>query len=50
MVDRFPFGNDNMAKIYEDSLSTIMLHGKNRVSRDPPQSAKFSLWVVHRAL
>ena len=27
-VDRFSFGNDNMAKIYEYCLSTIIPHGK----------------------
>ena len=34
-VDRFSFGNDNMAKIYEYSLSTIIPHGKNRDFLDP---------------
>ena len=29
-VDRFSFGNDNIAKIYEPLLSTIIPQGKNR--------------------
>ena len=34
-VGRFLFGNTNMAKIYERSLSTIIAQGKFRVSFDP---------------
>ena len=34
-VDRFVFGNANMAKIYERSLSTIIAQGKFRDSFDP---------------
>ena len=34
-VDRFLFGNANMAKIYERSLSTIIAQGKFRDSLDP---------------
>ena len=34
-VDRFLFGNANMAKIYERSLSTIIAQGKFRDSFDP---------------
>ena len=34
-VDRFLFGNTNMAKIYERSLSTIIAQGKFRDSFDP---------------
>ena len=34
-VDRFLFGNANVAKIYERSLSTIIAQGKFRDSFDP---------------
>ena len=34
-VDRFLFGNANMTKIYERSLSTIIAQGKFRDSFDP---------------
>ena len=34
-IDRFLFGNANMAKIYERSLSTIIAQGKFRDSFDP---------------
>ena len=34
-VDRFLFGNANMAEIYERSLSTIIAEGKFRDSFDP---------------
>ena len=34
-IDRFLFGNANMAKIYERSLSTIIAQGKFRHSFDP---------------
>ena len=34
-VDRFLFGNANMAKIYERSGSTIIAQGKFRDSFDP---------------
>ena len=34
-VDRFVFGNANMAKIYERSFSTIIAQGKFRDSFDP---------------
>ena len=34
-VGRFLFGNANMAKIYERSLSTIIAQGKFRDSFDP---------------
>ena len=34
-VDRFLFGNANMAKTYERSLSTIIAQGKFRDSFDP---------------
>ena len=34
-VDRFVFGNANMTKIYERSLSTLIAQGKFRDSFDP---------------
>ena len=34
-VDRFSFGNANMAKIHQRSLSTIMPQEKDRDSVDP---------------
>ena len=46
-VDRFVFGNANMAKIYERSLSTIIAQGKFRDSFDPrsqPLSGEESTW------
>ena len=46
-VDRFVFGNANMAKIYERSLSTIIAQGKFRDSFDPPSqtlSGEESTW------
>ena len=47
MVDRFLFGNANMAKIYERSLSTIIAQGKFRDSFDPrsqTRSGEESTW------
>ena len=46
-VDRFVFGNANMAKIYERSLSTIIAQGKFRDSFDPQShtlSGEESTW------
>ena len=46
-VDRFLFGNGNMAKIYERSLSRIIAQGKFRDSFDPRSqtlSGKESTW------
>ena len=50
-VDRFLFGNANMAKIYERSLSTIMAQGKFRDSFDPRSqtlSGEESTWKNDR--
>ena len=41
-VGRFLFGNANMAKIYERSLSTILAQGKFRDSFDPRSQARSS--------
>ena len=46
-VGRFLFGNENMAKIYERSLSTIIAQEKLRVSFDPrsqTRSGEESTW------
>ena len=46
-VGRFLFGNANMAKIYERSLSTIIAQGKFRDSFDPrsqTRSSEESTW------
>ena len=46
-VGRFRFGNANMAKIYERSLSTIIAQGKFRDSFDPrsqTRSGEESTW------
>ena len=51
MVNRFLFGNANIAKIYERSLSTIMAQGKFRVSFDPQSqtlSGEESTWKGDR--
>ena len=50
-VDRFLFGNANMAKIYERSLSTIIAQGKFRDSFDPrsqTRSGEESTWKGER--
>ena len=50
-VGRFLFGNANMAKIYERSLSTIMAQGKFRDSFDPRSqtlSGEESTWKGDR--
>ena len=50
-VGRFLFGNANMAKIYERSLSTIIAHEKFRVSFDPrsqTRSGEESTWKGDR--
>ena len=50
-VDRFLFGNANMAKIYERSLSTIIAQGKLRDSFDPrsqTRSGEESTWKGER--
>ena len=50
-VGRFLFGNANMAKIYECSLSTIMAQGKFRDSFDPRSqtlSGEESTWKGDR--
>ena len=50
-VDRFLFGNANMAKIYERSLSTIIAQGKFRDSFDPrsqTRSGEESTWKGDR--
>ena len=50
-VDRFLFGNTNMAKIYERSLSTIIAQGKFRDSFDPRSqtlSGEESTWKGDR--
>ena len=50
-VDRFLFGNANMAKIYERSLSTIIAQGKFRDSFDPrsqTRSGEKSTWKGER--
>ena len=39
-VGRFLFGNANMAKIYERSLSTIIAQGKFRDSFDPRRQTR----------
>ena len=41
-VGRFLFGNANMAKIYERSLSTIIAQGKFRDSFDPRSQTRSS--------
>ena len=50
-VGRFAFGNANMAKIYERSLSTIIAQGKFRESFDPRSqtwSGEESTWKGDR--
>ena len=50
-VRRFLFGNANMGKIYERSLSTIMAQGKFRDSFDPQSqtlSGEESTWKGER--
>ena len=50
-VGRFLFGNANMAKIYERSLSTIIAQGKFRDSfdpRSPTLSGEESTWKGER--
>ena len=50
-IDRFFFGNANMAKIYSHSLSTIIPHGKDWFAFDPPsqtRSGEDSTWMVNR--
>ena len=50
-VSRFRFGNANMAKIYERSLSTIIAQGKFRNSFDPRSqtpSGEESTWKGDR--
>ena len=50
-VGRFLFGNANMAKIYERSLSTIIAQGKFRDSFDPrsqTRSSEESTWKGDR--
>ena len=50
-VDRFLFGNTNMANIYERSLSTIMAQGKFRDSfdlRSQTLSGEESTWKGDR--
>ena len=50
-VGRFLFGNANMAKVYERSLSTIIAQGKFRDSFDPPSqtwSGEESNWKGDR--
>ena len=50
-VGRFLFGNANMAKIYERSLSTILAQGKFRDSFDPRNqtlSSEESTWKGDR--
>ena len=50
-VGRFLFGNANMAKIYERSLSTILAQGKFRDSFDPrsqSRSSEESTWKGDR--
>ena len=50
-VGRFLFGNANMAKIYERSLSTIIAQGKFRDSFDPrsqTRSGEESTWKGDR--
>ena len=50
-VSRFRFGNANMAKIYERSLSTIIAQGKFRDSFDPRSqtwSGEESTWKGDR--
>ena len=50
-VDRFLFGNANMGKIYERSLSTIIAQGKFRDSFDPrsqTRSSEESTWKGDR--
>ena len=50
-VGRFLFGNANMAKIYERSLSTIIAQGKFRESFDPRSqtlSGEESTWKDDR--
>ena len=50
-VDRFLFGNANMAKIYERSLSTILAQGKFRDSfdlRSQTRSSEESTWKGDR--
>ena len=50
-VGRFLFGNANIAKIYERSLSTIIAHKKFRVSFDPRNqtpSGEESTWKGDR--
>ena len=50
-VGRFLFGNANMAKIYECSLSTIIAQGKFKDSFDPrsqTRSSEESTWKGDR--
>ena len=47
-VDRFVFGNANMAKIYERSLSTIIAQGKFRDSFDPRRQTLSARRVLGR--
>ena len=50
-VGRFLFGNANMAKIYERSLSTIIAQGKFRDAFDPrsqTRSSEESTWKGDR--
>ena len=50
-VGRFPFGNANMARIYERSLSMIIAQGKFRDSFDPrsqTRSGEESTWKGDR--
>ena len=50
-VGRFLFGNANMAKTYERSLSTIIAQGKFRDSFDPrsqTRSGEESTWKGER--
>ena len=49
-IDRFLFGNANVAKTYERSLSTIIAQGKFRDSFDPRSqtlSGEESTWKGH---
>ena len=50
-VDRFSFGNANMAKIYKRHLSTIIAQGNDRDSfnsRSENLSGEDSTWMVDR--
>ena len=45
-VDRFPFESDNMAKIYEYSLSTIIPHGEKTGTRSISEVKPFRGTIV----